>query len=355
MDYKDYYQILGVDRSASQKDIKSAYRKLTKKYHPDLNHGDKSAELKYRDVNEAYEVLGDPDKRSKYDQFGAQWKYIKDGKTPPGGGYQQGGFDFSDIFSRFSQGQGGGAHFSSSFGGSGYSQFFDMLFGNMSGMGGNGEQRRTYTRRTSTSTGGFGGMGGHRSRSSLESELTISVAEACQGITKSLSISKPDVCASCSGTGNFNGSPCAMCGGSGQVNGSHTLDVKVPAGVTNGSKVRVRGNGSGDFGDIMLKIKIAPDSTYKVEGRDLRCDLWVPLREAFEGGQADLQLPNGKGVTINIKPNTPNGKVFRLPGMGIPNPKGAPGDVLARLMVKLPENLTPEQLKGLDMLCPKKN
>ena len=117
MDYKDYYKILGVDRSASQKDIKSAYRKLTKKYHPDLNHGDKDAELKYRDVNEAYEVLGDPDKRSKYDQFGAQWKYVKDGKTPPygAGGYQQGGFDFSDIFSQFSQGsQGGGAHFSSS-------------------------------------------------------------------------------------------------------------------------------------------------------------------------------------------------------------------------------------------------
>ncbi|MGM9998089.1 MAG: DnaJ C-terminal domain-containing protein [Candidatus Bruticola sp.] len=346
MDYKDYYKILGVDRSASQKDIKSAYRKLTKKYHPDLNHGDKDAELKYRDVNEAYEVLSDSDKRSKYDQFGAQWKYVKDGKTPPygAGGYrQQGGFDFNDIFSQFSQGsQGGGAHFSSSFGGSGYSPFFDMLFGNMSGGG----------------SRGFSGFGGGRRGSSapskpLESELTISLAEAYNGTVKSITISKPDVCASCSGTGSFGGSSCTMCGGTGKVNSAHTLDVKVPAGVIEGSKVRVRGENSGGVcGDIMFKIKIAPDNVYKIEGRDLRCDLWVTLREAFLGGSAEIVLPNGKKVSINIKPGTPNGKTFRLSGLGLPNPKGETGNILARLLVRLPEKLSPEQLKGLDMLCP---
>lgn len=352
MDYKDYYKILGVDRSASQKDIKSAYRKLTKKYHPDLNHGDKEAELKYRDVNEAYEVLGDPDKRSKYDQFGAQWKYMKDGKTPPygAGGYQQGGFDFADIFSQFSQGgQGGGARFSSSFGGSGYSPFFDMLFGNMAGASG-GSRR----------SAGFGGFGTNARRSSaaskpLESELTISLAEAYNGTVKPISISKPAPCASCSGSGVFNGSPCTMCGGTGKVNATHTIDVRVPAGVANGSKVRVRGDNSGGiFGDIMFNIKIAPDSTYKIEGRDLRCDLWVSLRDAFLGGSADLKLPNGKSITVKVAPNTHNGKVLRIAGLGLPNPKGKAGDILARIMVKLPENLTSEQLKGLDLLCPVK-
>ena len=354
MDYKDYYKILGVDRSASQKDIKSAYRKLTKKYHPDLNHGDKDAELKYRDVNEAYEVLGDPDKRSKYDQFGPQWKYVKDGKTPPygAGGYQQGGFDFSDIFSQFSQGsQGGGAHFSSSFGGSGYSPFFEMLFNNMGTSGGS---------RRSSGSAGFGGFGGGSRRSSaaskpLETELTISLAEAYNGTTKSVTISKPAACASCSGSGVFNGAPCTMCGGTGKVNATHTLDVKVPAGVTNGSKVRVRGENSGGIcGDIMFKISIAPDSTYKVEGRDLRCDLWVSLREAFLGGSADLKLPNGKSISIKVAPNTPNGKTLRMTGLGLPNPRGEAGNILARLMVKLPEKLTSEQLKGLDLLCPAK-
>ena len=353
MDYKDYYKILGVDRSASQKDIKSAYRKLTKKYHPDLNHGDKDAELKYRDVNEAYEVLGDPDKRSKYDQFGAQWKYVKDGKTPPygAGGYQQGGdFDFSDIFSQFSQGgQGGGAHFSSSFGGSGYSPFFEMLFNNMGTSGG--------SRRSSAGFGGFGG-GARRSAPAskpLETELTISLAEAYNGTTKSVTIAKPAACASCSGSGVFNGAPCSMCGGTGKVNATHTLDVKVPAGVTNGSKVRVRGENSGCIcGDIMFKINIAPDSVYKVEGRDLRCDLWVSLRDAFLGGSADLRLPNGKSISIKVAPNTPNGKTLRMSGLGLPNPRGQAGNILARLMVKLPENLTAEQLKGLDLLCPAK-
>ncbi|HBM97327.1 TPA: molecular chaperone DnaJ [bacterium UBP9_UBA11836] len=353
MDYKDYYKILGVDRSASQKDIKSAYRKLTKKYHPDLNHGDKDAELKYRDVNEAYEVLGDPDKRSKYDQFGAQWKYVKDGKTPPygAGGYQQGGdFDFSDIFSQFSQGgQGGGAHFSSSFGGSGYSPFFEMLFNNMGTSGG--------SRRSSAGFGGFGG-GARRSAPAskpLETELTISLAEAYNGTTKSVTIAKPAACASCSGSGVFNGAPCSMCGGTGKVNATHTLDVKVPAGVTNGSKVRVRGENSGGIcGDIMFKINIAPDSVYKVEGRDLRCDLWVSLRDAFLGGSADLRLPNGKSISIKVAPNTPNGKTLRMSGLGLPNPRGQAGNILARLMVKLPENLTAEQLKGLDLLCPAK-
>lgn len=347
MEYKDYYQILGVDRSASQKEIKSAYRKLTKKYHPDLNHGDKAAEVKYRDVNEAYEVLGDPDKRSKYDQFGTQWKYVKDGQTPPpgAGGYGgAGGFDFSDIFSQFSQGQGGGGTRFSSFGSSGYSPFFDMLFGNMGEMGG-GARRA-----------GFGGRAGRasaRQPKTLESELTISLAEAYTGTTKSITLSKPVTCSACGGSGVQGQGVCPTCQGSGRVAGTHTIEVKVPAGVKNGSKIRVRGSKSGgDFGDIIFTIAIPPDPTYKLEGRDLRCDLWVPLKEALTGGNADLRLPNGKTISIAIKPGTQNGKVFRLNGLGLPNSKGAAGNILARLMVKLPEKLKEEELQKLIAALP---
>lgn len=342
MDYKDYYKILGVERSASQKDIKSAYRKLTKKYHPDLNHGNKDAEVKYRDVNEAYEVLGDPDKRSKYDQFGNQWKYVKNGQTPPGGG-SYGDFDFSDIFSQFTQGQGGGgAHFSSFNGASGFSPFFESLFGGGGpGMGGG---------RTSGFGGGFGSAGTGRAKpKTLESELEISLAEAYAGTSRNIKISVPDTCSSCHGAGVTGNSVCGVCGGRGRISRTHTLDVNIPAGVL---KLKVSGSKHGISGDIMLSIRISPDRVYKVEGRDLRCDLPVSLRQAVLGGSTELKLPNGKTLSIDIKPNTPNGRVLCFSELGLPNPKGKAGNIKARVMVKLPETFTPEQIEAVKIISP---
>ena len=338
MEYKDYYQILGVDRNASLKDIKSAYRRLTKKYHPDLNHGDKEAEIKYRSVNEAYEVLGDPDKRAKYDQFGEQWKYVKDGKTPPRGG--TGGYDFSDIFSQFTGG-GGASRFGSQ---SGRSSFFDMLFGNMGGGGGN-DGGFSFNFGNMGGRQGFGGAsygrGGGMPKSEpkkSEAEITISLAEAYGGCKKEIKISKPESCPACGGSGYLSGGICGACGGHGQRRENKTVEVSIPAGV---AKLRILD------GTVILKIGIAADPVYKIKGRDLHCELWVPFKEAMLGGSASLKLPNGKTVDINIKPGTQNGKVFRLPGLGLPNPKGGGGSLFARLMVKLPEELTAEQKEAL--------
>lgn len=319
MEYKDYYKVLGVDRNASEKDIKSAYRKLTKKYHPDLNNGDKEAEIKYRDVNEAYEVLGDPDKRSKYDQFGEQWKYYQKGQTPPGGGGFSGGFDFSDIFSQFSQGNGGGIHFSTS-GGSGHSSFFETLFGNMGGMG--GSSRRSNGGFSSFSSPfGFssdGGAGFTPEEEPKMFDLNVSLAEAYSGTSKTVSISQGS-----------------------QV---HNIDVKIPAGAR---KVKVRANGRELNRDITFKINIESDPVYKIENNyDLRCNLYVPLKVFYTGGSADLKLPNGKSVAIKVDKGAENGKIMRLKGLGLPRSKGEAGNIFVTLLAVLPK-LTDEQIKAL--------
>lgn len=333
MEYKDYYKVLGVDRNADEKTIKSAYRKLTKKYHPDLNKGDKQAELKYRDVNEAYEVLGDKDKRSKYDQFGADWQHYQSaGGWPPGGGSARGGasqFDFSDIFSQFSRSQGS----SSSYGASGNSDFFDMLFGSM-GQGMGGYQRSASSRAP---------MGGR----DLESDVSITLSEAYKGTVKAFTLNRPTSCPSCGGRGVNGNAVCQTCRGQGQVMTPRTLDVTIPAGVTEGSKIRVRGEGGssvgGPQGDIYIKVHILEDGIYTIKKRDVHRDFWISLKLAILGGTLELPLPDGRHLEVKIKPGTQNGKIVRLSKLGLPSKKGTPGDLFIKLMVTMPSELDDKQ------------
>ncbi len=293
MQYKDYYKILGVDKTADAKAIKKAYRELARRYHPDANPGDKKAEQQFKEVSEAYEVLSDPEKRKKYDEIGREWQ------------------DFD--WSRFRQGGGGrwreagpggmSFHFGTP-GYGGFSDFFKMFFGDMDPF---------------TDTDLFWE---HRGRTGggadTEAVLELTLEEAYAGTTKEF-----------------------------LVNGRH-LKVKIPAGVRDGYKVRVpRQGGSGGqgfpAGDLYLSIKILSHPVFQLTGKDLECEVPVTVTEAVLGGQVDI--PTFKGsVSLKIPPRTQSGKVFRLRGMGMPNPGGgSPGSLLVKVKIVIPEAVTQKE------------
>ena len=366
VDYKDYYQILGVAKSASEKEIKAAYRKLARQYHPDVNPGDKTAEDKFKNVGEAYEVLSDTDKRAKYDQFGDQWKAY----SQPGfgaGGPQAGGF-------------GGGE----TFGGVGIDDFLASLFG---GAGGGGAQ------------GGFGGF--HDTRRSARSRMQpereieypveISLEEAFKGTTRSLTLNLPETCGRCGGSGAtssgkhkpcnlcggtgrakggraglFGGGQCPQCGGSGQAvevcpecHGEGSVekqkrlsDVRIPAGVGEGQRIRLAGQGP-NGGDMYLKVAIRPDARFERKGDDLYIDFPLPATVAALGGEASVETFAGRKV-LNIPAGTQSGQSFRLTGLGMPllKTKGAQsGNLYARAKLTVPKDLSPRERELLTELA----
>jgi len=287
MEYKDYYKILGVAKSATEKEIKAAFRKLARKHHPDVNPGNKEAEARFKEINEANEVLGDKEKRKRYDELGANWdafgRQAPQGRAWPGGGVR---VDFEDL------------------GGGGFSDFFRTFF---SGGG-----------------GGFGGFGGSEEAfspaSDAEGEVDLTLAEVFRGTTREVSLGGP----------------------------RRRVEVKIPPGVRDGSRVRVAGEGGrgtgGRRGDLYLRVRVAPDPTFERKGDDLQTTLRAPLTAAVLGGEA--QVPTLEGtVGIKIPAGTPAGQVFRLRGHGLPK-LGAPGergDLLATLAVELPRTLTARQ------------
>jgi curved DNA-binding protein len=290
MEYKDYYKILGVAKTASEKEIKAAFRKLARKHHPDVNAGNKEAEARFKEVNEAYEVLGDKEKRKRYDELGSNWEAFSRGPQGPGGraGWPGGGvrIDFEDL---------GGA--------GGFSDFFRTFFGG---------------------AGGFGGFGGVEEAagppSDAEGEVELTLGEVLRGTTREVSL-----------------------GGS-----RRRVEVKIPPGVKEGSRVRVAGEGgkgsSGRRGDLYLRVRVAPDPTFERRGDDLQTTVRVPLTAAVLGGEA--QVPSLEGpVGIRIPAGTPAGQVFRLRGHGLPRlgARGERGDLLATLAVELPRTLTARQ------------
>lgn len=303
MDVKDYYQTLGVPRNADEKEIKKAYRKLAQKYHPDKNPGDKAAEQRFKEINEAYTVLSDPDKRAKYDRFGAQWEqYARAGGRPE---------DFDWGAWRGSPGQGGTytrtitpEEFEQMFGGGGmggFSSFFDALFG------GHGAARGG--RRAAGFD--FSGMGGMNMPPQVaETTVQVTLDEAFHGASRTLERSD--------GT---------------------RLEVNIPRGVQTGSKVRMRG--AAGQGDIVLTIEVLPDPRYTREGDNLRAEIPVDLYTAVLGGEVEVQAPD-RTVALRIPPGTQNGKVFRLRGLGMPHLKRPDqrGDLLAVVNVQLPTHLS---------------
>lgn len=303
MEVKDYYQTLGVSRSADEKEIKKAYRKLAQQYHPDKNPGDKAAEQRFKEINEAYTVLSDSDKRSKYDRFGAQWEqYARAGGRPEdfdwgswGGAPGQGGTYTRTITpEEFEQMFGGG-------GMGGFSSFFDTLFG------GRGAPRGG-RRAPGFDPSGMGGM--NMPAQVAETTIQVTLDEAFHGASRMLERSD--------GT---------------------RIEANIPRGVQSGSKVRMRG--AAGQGDIVLNIEVLPDPRYAREGDNLRVEIPVDLYTALLGGEIEVQALD-KTVALRIPPGTQNGKVFRLRGLGMPHLKKPDqrGDLLAVVSVQLPTHLS---------------
>jgi len=292
MPSKDLYKTLGVSRTASDKDIKQAYRKLARQYHPDVNPGNKSAEEKFKEINNAYEVLSDPEKRKKYDQFGDKWQYAD---QFAGGGAQGNPF-------------GGASGFRSAGGNNSSYQYVDM-----SDLGDLGDLFKGFT-------GGFGGRGRTtrpRQGRDIDTSTEISLEEAYSGTTRLI-----------------------------QDTSGHRIEVKIPAGVKNGQRIKVSGKGepgmaNGPSGDLYLAVSILEHPVFHLNGNDINVDVPVSLTDAILGGEASVPTPKGKNLALKIPAETQNGKVFRLAGQGMPEVgKDTRGDLFAKVKVILPENLS---------------
>lgn len=318
--FQDYYEILGVPRTATQGEIQKAYRKLAVKYHPDKNPGNREAEEKFKKVGEAYEVLRDAEKRKRYDALGANWKGGQEFRPPPG---------WEQRFSGMGGGAGrGGRGYRYSGGGpgaggmGGFSDFFDMLFGQAAGAGGMGGGFRTRPGRGGMEFN-FGDMMEEEPEGAgaQEAEITISLEDAYHGAAKSFRMEsmEPDA------RGRMQPR-------------SRTYQVKIPPGTTDGSTVRLGGHGDG--GQLLLHVHIAPHPRFKLEGYDLRTELPVAPWEAALGASVPLQTFDGEGH-LRIPPGTGSGKVLRLRGKGLPRTRGLErGDLLVEVRIVVPETLT---------------
>lgn len=309
MQNKDYYNILGVSKSATDKEIKSAYRKLARQYHPDVNPGDNKAEAKFQDINEAYETLSDSDKRQQYDQFGSNWKNFQGGGGRPSGGGQPFDFDFSNV----------------DFGGAGgMGDIFEQMFGK-----GRGRRRPS--------------QGGH-----ARADISVSLDEAFHGATKTLTITNQVNCPACGGAGVARGGVCSICGGSGRRSEDNKLEVKIPAGVTEGAKIRVKGKGEpgqmgGTPGDLYLTVHLRPHPDFEVKGRDLHKSAKIDLFTAVLGGKLEVTTLKGK-VDLKIPAGTQGGAKFRLSGFGLPGQAAKPaGHLFVEAQIAIPEKLSEEQ------------
>jgi DnaJ-class molecular chaperone len=325
VNYKDYYAILGVPKTAAAKDIKSAYRKLARKWHPDANPDKaKEAEEKFKDIQEAYEVLSDAEKRSKYDVLGSDWQRAaqESARQRPTGGPRPGAGGFP-----------GGADFGE---GSGFSDFFDMFFQNIG-------KRPT-----------AGPTPGARSRAQrgedLETTLDLTLNEAYSGGKKSVALQIEDVCPKCGGTGTINGRVCPTCGGLGRVMQTKRFDVTIPKGVREGQRIRLAGQGSagangGPSGDLYLIAHFPDDQKWERRGDDLYIDLPVSIYDLVLGGELTVPTMNGE-VTMTVPAGTQSNKFMRLGGKGMPKLKSdAHGDEYVRLIGTLPTDLSDKEKK----------
>jgi molecular chaperone DnaJ len=319
---KDYYQILGVNRNASDKEIKQAYRRLARKHHPDINPGDKSSEAKFKEINAAYEVLSNPEKRKKYDQFGEQWEYAD--QFAKSGGQERVKWDFGRGGTSFEYGDL-----------SGFGDIFSSLFGD-SGAG--ARMKR-----------------GPRRGQDAESPIEVTLEEAYHGSTRLMQLQTQEPCTACGGTGRVGNRVCTMCNGTGGKIVPKRLEVKIPAGVKDGSRIRIAGEGGpglagGSKGNLYLVVKVLPHKLFERKGDDLYTEVSVPLATAILGGEVKLPTLNGN-ISLKIPPETQNGKVFRLAGKGMPQlSNNKHGNMLAKVKVVLPTKLTEEEKKLFEKL-----
>ena len=328
---KDYYNLLGIPKNAADKDVKAAYRRLARKYHPDVNPGDKSAEARFKEINEAFEVLSDPDKRKKFDQYGSDSENAEAFARARQQSQQQAQRQ-SGSFNRGARGAPFTTNEAQDMGD--LNEVFESLF---RGMGGSGTRT--------------GGRRAPRKGQDIEHQIELSLEDVYNGTKRVLELKSEQACPVCQGMGRGKSGVCQQCGGVGRVVKPRRLEVKIPPGVKDGSKVRVAGEGepgaSGSSGDLYLVIKVAPHQLFKREGDDLVVDLPVSLTAAVLGSEVQVPTLKGSKLALRIPPETQNGKVFKLAGQGMPRLNDtACGDMLARVSVVLPINLSMKE-RGL--------
>jgi len=302
-DFKDYYAILGVNKNADETEIKRVYRKMARQYHPDMNPGDRQAEAQFKEINEAYEVLSDPEKRKKYDQFGQYWQQASEGGFPGGAG--AGGFDFD--FGQYTN----------------FDDFINELLGRFGGFSPDSQQ--SYTYRTPGGSGGFAGFedfanfGSQIAGMSTDAEAAIALtfAEAFQGVEKRLGL------------------------------GNETITVRIPPGAKPGSRIRVKGKGqvnpyTRERGDLYLVVEIQPHPFFKFDGDNLVCELPITPDEAVLGAQVEVPTPEGT-VQLNIPAGVRSGQSLRLRGKGWPRPQTSRSDQIVKLQIVPPKNLSAEE------------
>jgi curved DNA-binding protein len=305
VEFRDYYETLGVSKTATEDEIRTAFRKLARKYHPDVAKDKKASEEKFKQINEAYEVLSDPEKRKKYDQLGANWNHPGGFQPPPGWGTQQPGGGFH----RYSTGGDGGVEFE--FGGTGFSDFFEAFFG-----GGRGR---------SAFGGGFGRQPEAERGSDVEADIMVPLEEALNGATRQVSLRRS---------------------GSKKV---ETYQVKIPRGVREGQRIRLAGQGEagergGQSGDLFLRVRLARHPDFRVEGSDLVHEDKIFPWQAVLG--TEIQVPTLEGdVRLKVPPGTRSGQRFRLKGRGLPGTSGARGDLYVDLQVEVPAKITDQERK----------
>ncbi|MEQ4720833.1 molecular chaperone DnaJ [Nonomuraea sp. B19D2] len=352
---KDYYAVLGVPKTATAEEIKKAYRKLARQYHPDSNQGDPSKEAKFKEVSEAYDVLSDTKRRKEYDEARTLFGSGVGGQRPGGGGFS---FDFGDLFGGTGQSTGGGA-----------GERLGDLFGGLFNRGG-GAGRTTTTSRP-------------RRGQDIESEVTLTFTEAAEGTTVSLRLTSSAACAACTGTGaragttprvcptcdgtgaasrnlgNFAFSepcrdckgrglivddPCPVCEGSGRAKSTRTIQARIPAGVADGQRVKLKAKGApgengGPAGDLYILTHVKPHAVFGRSGDNLTITVPVTFTEAALGAEIKVPILKGMPVTLRIPAGTPNGRTFRVRGRGATRKDGTKGDLLATVEVVVPKTL----------------